>query len=350
MDTPLRAYHGERGAVFEGRDGAVRLTGYGPFDEAYGALEDGCALFDLSETARIELRGEDRVRFLNGMVSNDVQALVPGGGCRACMLNRQSRILADLFVLATPGALVLLAEPALGPAVAERIDKYRLGLGVEMTLNPSPDALFSLQGPAAPDIVKAAFGADVSELAPCGHVEADKGAVGARVVRLPRTGRPGYDLIVPAENAEEAWRACLAHGAVPAGWDVLETGRVEAGLPRYGADLGEKVLFSEADVPDAVSYRKGCYVGQEIVARVRTYGQLKKRRRGLLVEGRAGAGDPVEDQGKDVAELTSARFSPMLQKTAAFAYLRTDLEDGRELTVRSADGPARAVVAPYPFV
>ena len=350
MDTPLRAFHGERGAVFEGRDGAVRLTGYGPFDETYGAMEDGCALFDLSETARIELRGADRVRFLNGMVSNDLQALAPGGGCRACMLNRQSRILADLFVLATPDGLVLLAEPALGPAVAERIEKYRLGLDVEMSSNGPSEALFSLQGPAAPDVVKDVLGADVSELSPCGHIEAEKGAMRARVVRLPRTGRPGYDLIVPADLAGDAWRACLAHGAVPAGWDVLETGRVEAGLPRYGADLGEKVLFSEADVPDAVSYRKGCYVGQEIVARVRTYGQLKKRRRGLLVEGRAKAGDAVGDGGKDVAVLTSARFSPILQKTAAFAYLPTDLEDGRELTLRSQDGPARAVVAPYPFV
>jgi folate-binding protein YgfZ len=129
----------------------------------------------------------------------------------------------------------------------------------------------------------------------------------------------------------------------------METGRVEAGLPRYGADLTEGILFSEADVPDAVSYKKGCYVGQEIVARVKTYGQLKKSRRGLLVDGGGRPGDTVIDGEKPVARLTSARFSPILQKTAAFAYLRTDVEDGREFAVQSGDETLRAVVAPYPF-
>jgi len=349
METPLKAFHVERGATFEVRDGIERLSAYGPFDEAYGALEEGCALFDISDAGLVELRGEDRVRFLNGMVSNDVSLLEKGRGCRACMLNRQSRILADLHVFALPGALLLGMEPEFKSKVAGRLKKYRLGLKVELGGVSGEPALFSLQGPRAPDVIGGVLSTDVSDLPSLGHRRVTSGAFEARVLRVPRTGRPGYDILLSAGVAGDFWRACLAHGAVPAGWDVMETGRVEAGLPRYGADLTEGILFSEADVPDAVSYKKGCYVGQEIVARVKTYGQLKKSRRGLLVDGGGRPGDTVIDGEKPVARLTSARFSPILQKTAAFAYLRTDVEDGREFAVQSGDETLRAVVAPYPF-
>jgi folate-binding protein YgfZ len=352
MDALDRGFHEARGANFRARYGRERLTAYGPFDQEYEALEQASVLLDLSDHARLDLSGEDRVRFLNGLVTQQVATLPPGTGAPACFLDRRSRILAEVRIFATEDSLLLEGEPGLGASLVERLQKYRLSSRVAVADLSEESALLSVQGPLAGETVGAVLGTDGAGLPPYGHAAAAFGGAPLRVFRIPRTGRPGLDLLCPRSHAGDLWRSLAAAGAAPAGWDLLETARTEAGLPRFGADLTEETLFPEARLPGHVSWDKGCYLGQEIVSRVRTYGNVKRVRTGLLVDGAAQPGDSVRVRGREAARLTSARFSPLVGKTCAFAYLHPALgaEEDAQILVGGPEGDLPACVAPFPFL
>ncbi len=352
MDALDRGFHEARGANFRARYGRERLTAYGPFDQEYEALERSSVLLDLSDRMRVSLSGEDRGRFLNGLVTQRVDDLLPGTGAHACFLDRRSHILAEVRVFATEDSLLLEGEPGLGSSLVERLLKFRLSSRVAVSDWTEGSSLLSVQGPLAGETVGAVLGTDGAGLPPCGHTTALFGGAPVRILRVPRTGRPGLDLLCPRTLAGDLWRALAAGGALPAGWDLLETARIEAGLPRFGADLTEETLFPEARLPGHVSWDKGCYLGQEIVARVRTYGSLKRVRTGILVDGPAEPGDTVRVKGRDAATLSSARFSPLVGKTCAFAYLHPALgaEEDAGVIVAGPAGEYPATVAAFPFV
>lgn len=349
MRTPLADFHTTRGAVFDASSGTALLVSYGDFEAGYEAMEEGCALFDLCERDVLRLTGIDAAKLLQGLTTNDVAALEPLGGLHACFLSRQSKILADARIFALPGGILLDLEPGLGPKVEERLIKYRVGMRVDIG-GDRERTLLSLQGPKAPDLIRDLTGVEPAALADFGCAEGTFEGVTVLVCRVPRTGRPGFDVRLEPSSAEAFWLACLGAGAVAAGGDVMDTGRVEAGIPVYGRDLHEGVLFSEADLPGSVSHTKGCYVGQEIVARVKTYGNIKRVRRGLLVDGPAAAGDRILTGGPQAPLLTSARRSPTLKRSAAFAYLSPGLETGMEVAVESSRGAMTAQVVDLPFM
>jgi len=347
-----RDFHESRGARFLTRYGRPRLAGYGSFEEEYAALETGAVLLDLSDHAKIFVSGEDRRTFLNGLVTQKILDLQEGEGCPACFLDRHSHILAEVRILAFQEGFLLEGEPGLEGPLCERLRKFRLSSRVEVGGRDQALALLSLQGPAAGEMARAILGTSGADLAPYGHGTADFEGTPVRLAKIPRTGRPGLDLLLAPEAAASLWRALCAEGATPAGWDLLETARTEAGLPRFGADLTEEILFPEACLPGHLSWDKGCYVGQEVVARVRTYGNLRRLRTGLLVDGPADAGDTVRLLGKEVARLTSARFSPLLGRSCAFAYLPPALasDEEAEISVEGPEGTVKARPAPYPFL
>ncbi len=347
-----RHFHESRGGRFLPRFGRPRLAGFGPFEEEYAALETGAVLLDLSDHTKLLVSGPDRGSFLNGLVTQKILDLREGEGRPACFLDRRSRILAEVRILALEEGFLLEGEPGLETPLAERLRKFRLSSRVEVEQRGDTLAHLSLQGPAAGEILRGVLGTSGEGLPLYGHAEAAFGGGPVRVAKLPRTGRPGFDLLLAPEAAPSLWRALCAEGATPAGWDLLETARTEAGLPRFGADLTEEILFSEARLPDHLSWDKGCYVGQEVVARVRTYGNLRRVRTGLLVNGPAEPGDAVRLNGKVAARLTTARFSPLLGRTCAFAYLPPALaSDGEaEVRVEGPEGAAEAHPSPFPFL
>lgn len=351
MQTLDRDFHESRGGRYLFRYGTPRLAHFRPFEEEYRVLESGAALLDLSDHTKVLVSGEDRRTFLNALVTQNLLDLPEGEGRPACFLDRLSRIVAEVRVFALEGAFLLEGEPGLEEPLHQRLLKFRLSSRVEVEPAGSALAWLSLQGPASLDIARAVLGSAGDRLPPYGHDEVafEKGTV--RLLKVPRTGRPGLDILCPAETAASLWRALCAEGALPAGWDLLETARTEAGLPRYGADLSEEVLFSEAGLPSHVSWDKGCYVGQEVVARVRTYGNLRRIRTGLLVDGPAEPGDSVRFLGRQT-RLTTARFSPLLGKTCAFAYLPPALsaDEGAEVVVENPSGAFPARPSPYPFL
>ena len=352
MTLPFKAFHESRGARFED-DGAIeRLAIYKGLEAEYEALHGACAIFDLSDRGRLEVAGPDRVRFLNSQVSNDLGGLVSGRGIQAAVLNRQSKVQALLWLFAFEDHLLIDLEPGLAGPLAERLAKYRVADRVEFASTRDGHTLFSIQGPKAHETAASALGAPLPALDLGAHVQLHWRGHAVSVLSVPRTSRGGLDLAIPRDAGADLWEAFVQAGAVPAGWLALETGRIEAGLPRYGADVTAEHLLAEAGVPEAVSYSKGCYIGQEVVARVKSRGHVNRLRTGLVSDGPAFPSDPVFDGSQMLGGVTSAAWSPQLGRHLAMAVLRQPAASrpGTACVIRGKDGPVSGVVTSLPFL
>ncbi len=276
---------------------------------------DGVGLAGRDDLALLELTGRDRQAFLHGMVSNDVLSLTPGQSCRAALLDSTAHLLADLYVHCLPDSLLVETDTRCLGRLAGTLEKYLIMEKVRLREVSAHWAALSLLGGGA--LAAAMQAMDGGFLTPRRHSAAD-----------------GVDLWVPAETKAELWEALTAAGAVPVTPDAWERLRVEAGLPAWGRELDESILLPEAGLDDAVSYTKGCYVGQEIVARVSARGHANRALRAvLLAEGEAvpTPGDTVHlpqdgpDPGREIGRVTSAVHSPKFDGRAlALAYVRRE--------------------------
>jgi folate-binding protein YgfZ len=278
----------------------------------------------------IDLRGEDRVRFLHGMVSNDIEKLTAGQGCHAAMLTTKGKLLADFVVLAEPARLRLLLAPPLLDKVRAHLDKHIIMDDVDVEAAETP--ALGVYGDDAAAAVGQALGVDVAAL-PVYHFAGS-------VVRTPELGGAGY------------W---ILGGGVPVDGTALddaefEERRIEAGTPRYGVDMGEDRLPIEAGINDAVSFEKGCYLGQEVIARATNLGHINRKLVGLWLDGEAPAGRGAKLSAPARAEagfVTSSARSRRLGRAIALGYVHRTLWDpGTELTL---DDGRRATVTALPF-
>jgi folate-binding protein YgfZ len=304
---------------------------------------------DLSDRGRIYLSGPDRVRFLHGMLTNDIEALAPGGGCRAAMLTVKGKLLADLVVYADEERLLIELDGALREKIAGVLAKHVIMDDVEVEDASGAAREVGVYGDGAREAIERALGGAVGVLAPYHHVVVG----GARVAAAPELAMPGYHVIGAAVDAGAFGGERLDDAA----FEVL---RVEAGTPRYGADMDEDRLVLEAGLDDAVSLTKGCYLGQEVVARATARGHINRKLRGLALDGAAAAapGARVSGPGRDEAGVvTSSVVSPRFGAIALAYVHRTLWDAGTELTVHDAAGAGgsagasarRAVVHDLPF-
>lgn len=308
-------------------------------------------LFVHDDRVLVEVAGGDRVRWLQGQVSNDVAALAPGQGCYATLLTVKGRIVADLHVLAREDRFWLETGAAARDAVRQRLERYIVADDVTLVDATGAWARLALEGPATARILAAAAGGlalPASEAA----VDARIGGADAVVWAFGATGLPACQLFVPTDAAGAVREALLAagraQGLVEADRPVLEILRVESGVPALGAELDEEVFPAEARLARAISITKGCYTGQEIVERIRSRGQVNHLLVGLRFAGELPAlGCELHDAaGKRVGEVTSAVRSAAAG-AIGLGYVRREYEtDGTELA--SAAGPVR--VAALPFV
>jgi folate-binding protein YgfZ len=308
----------------------------------YIALREGAAWLDLSGRGRIRMTGEDRVRLLHAMCTNDVQHLAPGAGCYTFFLNAQGRILADANVLCHSGALLLDTEPEAREFLLGHIDRYIIADDVALEDATAATAAVGLEGPKA-EAALAAAGAPAPE-AGCAHV-----AWGDRlVVRASTTGMPGFAILTAPQDREALLRTLEAAGAVAATPAAARTVRIEAGKPRYGEDITDRFLPHETQLLHAVHFTKGCYLGQEIVERVRSRGGVHRFL--VRMELEAGeppvAGTPVLADDKTLGEITSAAYSPSSGKVAALGYVRLE-EIKPGMSLRAAGYPV-AITATRP--
>ena len=317
--------------------------------EEYRALREGCGLAR-PETGRLEIIGADRHRFLNAYVTCDVKALAPGEGAYGFLTNPQGRILADLVVLAHADRLWLEVPPGQEEAVAKHLRKYILADRVEV--RPLEDMLpVSLIGPRAAEALGDAGLPDAD--APAGLWRHLRSKVHGTEVELERSGRLGaeaYTLWVSASIAGPLIERLLeVPGVKPAGFEALEVLRTEAGIPRFGRDFGPENFPQETGAEEAaVSYTKGCYLGQEVVARIHYRGGVQKALRGLVFDGPAPAsGAPLLYDGREAGKVATVVDSIALGRPIGLAILhRRAAETGTRLETAEGGG---AEVRDLPF-
>lgn len=306
----------------------------------YRALREGAALIDLSERGKIRATGEDRVRLLHAMTTNHIEQLAPGEGCYAMLLNAQGRMLADLHVLAFEDHLLLDTEPETREKVREHLDRYIIADDVTLEDLTHELATLGVEGPQSRTVLEK-LGACVPEKL------YGTAAWGERIVaRLSATGAEGYWIILPRAAREELAAGLSAAGAVEASAEDVRVVRLENGRPRYGEDLTERFIINEAQLWRALHFNKGCYLGQEIVERVRSRGQVHRRLVRLRIDTDAApaAGAELTAEGKTAGEITSAAYSPAFNAVVALGYVRDPYaRPGAVLALGQA--PVRVVAA-----
>jgi folate-binding protein YgfZ len=314
-------------------------------------------LVNMSFRGLIELAGGDRLRWLNGQVTNDVKELKAGEGKLAAVLNVKGHILADLAVYGLSGSVWVDVQRDRAQVVRDTFDRYIIADDVVAENATARYAHLMVAGPQAPFLMPEVAGGDVAGLPTWHHAEARLGGIQARIVATRWLQMPGYDVIVPADAAGEAWQALrmlgVPHGLRPVGMAALDMLRLEAGWPWYGVDFDDGNLLMESLTREHVSFTKGCYIGQEVVIRVEHQGHVNKKLCGLLVAGEtvpAVKSDILSGERK-VGTLTSAMSSPVLKRVIALGYVRREFWDlGIRLRVASGGQFLEAEVAPLPFV
>ena len=361
--SPLGEVHNRLGAIMADYDGWSVPASYGDELFEYAAVrESGAGLIDLSARGRLLVSGSEAVPFLNGLITNDMKTLEENRWMAAVFPNVQGRLLASVRVIriaddttgknAVP-AFLLDTEPATSQRVFKTIEKFTFAGDFHVTELSAETALISIQGKAASEKLSAVLGEPVAAVDDGAVMQTSWQQETITVLRAAHTVATGFDLLVSAAKAPALWNALTAAGARPVGHNALEILRIESGVPRYGKDMDDTTVVTETNLDEAVSYTKGCYIGQEIIARIKYRGHVAKKLRGLLFEPHSGRSSVTGGQatlnstdGKDIGRITSTAFSPHLGCRIALGYVKYEyIATGTEVSIESL--PARVVDLPF---
>jgi folate-binding protein YgfZ len=332
--------------------GAITAAHFGDVRDEFAALRSGCGVYDLGFRARISLTGSDRVRWLNGMVTNNVRDLAVGHGVYSFLLNPQGHILGDLYAYNRGDSITIDTDRSQLERILATFDHFIIMDDVEVTDLSQQVTAVGVAGPKAREIVQAA-GIRIPETEPLQMVEAkctcNCDCISCTVVHSGEMPQ-GYEIWVGPEKVKELWDGLVAVGATPVGSEALDMLRIVSGIPRYGVDIRERDLPQETEQTRALNFNKGCYVGQEIVERIRSRGAVHRKFTGFISEDGAQipVGAKISAGEKEVGEITSAVSLPFAgcEKTVALGYIRREVGiPGREVRI----GTAQGMVVQLPF-
>jgi len=340
---PLSDLHRRAGAILAESDGAERIASYGPAAERSLAARSGAGLVDLSDRARLVVTGPDRIAWLQGMLTNDIKGLAAGQGCLAVAVTNKGKLVADLRVLVRPDAAWLELAADRAAPLLDHLNRHLIMEDCAIEDRSAETALIGLHGPRATEILRK-VAPSLPELTEYAQAEIEIDGAPAVAVGSRELGLPGYDLWLTPDRAAAAWETLRAAGASPMGADTCEILRIEAGIPRFGAELDEDTLPLEAGLERTINYEKGCYVGQDVLARVTYRGHVNRKLTGLWLAGDAPArpGEVLTHEDKPAGDVRSSVRSPHFDRPIALAYVRRELvtegarltlPDGREATI-----------------
>ena len=365
----LSEVHKTLGATLSSVNGMEVVADYGVVAPEAEALRQSVGVVDLSFRGRLCLTGADRSRLLHGQVTNDVQKLQPGQGTYAALVTAKGRLESDLNIYALDNELLLDFEPGLSAKIIARLDHYIVADDVQVIDVAPHYGLLSFQGPRCGEVIQALDLAPALPAQPFGSRHIANPTLGdLYLVNRPRCAWPdpapaiaGCDLYVPTDALamvfDKAVAAAKAVGGRAVGFTALDHVRIEAGIPRFGADLDESNLAPEGGetfIRQAISYAKGCYIGQEVIARIRTYGQVTRALRGLRfldeVPEMVPRGSKVLKDGKEVGLVTTGFVSASRNAVIALGFVRKECNAiGTELGV-GVNGVTRPVrIEALPF-
>jgi glycine cleavage system T protein len=351
VKSPLADYHVSQGATLAVYHGALVPTRFSDPVAEHNAVRKAAGLIDFSFRAKFAMKGRDHARFLQRMVSNDVKQLAPGQGTYATFLNAQGHILVDMRAYCLEDRFLVDTDVNLRDKAVQGLSRYIIGDKVEI----EPLELYALafQGPRSRGLLEKTLHIDLPAMQEFDHFASNYAGFPIHVVRASSTGEEGYEVWVNAQGLLAVWGAACGqaptYDMLPCGSEALETLRIEAGIPRYGQELAEDTIPLEAGLLNALSFTKGCYIGQEIVERARSRGHVNWKLVGLVVAGAAPPqpGEKLLSAGKEIGEVTSACVSPTLNKILAMAYVRREVsEPGTKLAFASG---SVAQVSALPF-
>ena len=332
---------------------------YGDLRGEYNAIRGGVAVIDFSPAGKLQVSGKNSVQFLNGLISNDVKSLPVGEGVLAAFPTLQGKLLA-LCRIYNLGAYLLLELDAINrEKILKNLSRF-IPAGEFFVTDVSVHfALLSLQGPRSMELIEVLTGQTIDDGKQHGISERRIAEAQVLIASHSRCGETGFDLFIPVEFARKTLETILERGIIfgarQAGSRSFEIARIEAGVPREGVDAGENYIILETELESAVSYTKGCYLGQEVIARIHWRGQPAKRLRGLLIEADqlpAPGAEIFADDGKKVGEITSSARSFALDRFIALGYVhRYYLAPGTEFTLKSGEEElGRAELIELPFI
>ena len=313
----------------------------------FQALVSGCGVYDLSGRAKVALTGGDRVRWLNGMISNNVRNLAPGHGVYSFLLNAQGRIQGDLYAFNRGESVLVDTERTQRDKVWELFDHYIIADDVEMADISDKTSALGLTGPESRAELERA-GIPVPELAYLQFADVQWMQVAVTVLRAGEEAKESWQVWIAPEHVNTLWDALLKAGAKPTGFPALNLFRIARGIPQFGQDIRDRDLPQETGQTRALNFTKGCYLGQEIVERIRSRGAVHRQFTAFAVEGPLPeAGSRIQADGKEVGEITSSAILPLPSgdRALALGYLRREAA-GKELHT----GDAKLAVTQIPIV
>lgn len=354
--SPLAESHTANGAYFQEESGWLLPLHFGDPLQEYHAVRSHVGLFDLCSHSFLNLTGSDRVSYLQGMVSNDVNALTPGGGAHAAILDIQGKILADVRIfLAEELILVDLWEP-LRENIVAHLQRHLIAEDVEITDLAGKTGMVSLQGAEARLLMRELVPRDEIPQKELDHRPFHIDGTEVLVIRSTHTTEGGYDLLIGTKDLLQVVSRIEEIGKKFSlrwvGTQAQEILRIETGIPRYGVDMDDNNLLLETGLDHAVSFEKGCYLGQEVVERIRSRGHVNRKLVGMLLEGDTPAqrDDPITVEEKEIGRVTSSALSPARRRPLALGYIQRDyIQPGTRVSIRRHGKAIPAEVFSLPF-
>ena len=323
---------------------------------AYDAARHRAAFVDRSDRGRIVVSGTERASYLQGLLTNDIAALTAGQGCYTAYLTAQGRMIADLYAYELGDVMLLTMIGAVKDGVMAKLDQFIFSEDVQLGDVTDTFAQIAVVGPDAAvkvgSIVSGVPEAALRGMPEHGNARGEWAGGAAIVTRIADTGEPGFDLFVERAQAGALKTALMAAGVNELDTGTAEAVRVESGVPVFGRDMDEDTIPLEAGIEArAISFSKGCYVGQEVIIRVlhRGHGRVARKLVGLALDSEPvpEAGAIVRSGDREIGRVTSSTASPALKRPIALAYVQRDfVEPGTTVTV----GDQNATVTALPFV
>lgn len=339
--TALQAQGANLGAAVAQYRGATTAARFGEPLQELAALREGCGVYDLGFRAKFSITGGDRVRWLNGMVTNNIRDLAVGHGVYAFLLNPQGHILGDLYVYNLGESMVIDTDRSQAETILATFDHYIIMDDVEVKDLTDEVTALGVGGPQGGEVLKA-VGLDI----PAMHsLQVHSGTWQGTDHRLVCGERGNWEAWISSAKVRQLWDALVAAGATPVGLEALEVERIQCGTPAFGIDIRDRDLPQETAQERALNFNKGCYIGQEIVERIRSRGAVHRTFTGFMVDDSVVPGDKISVGGKDVGEITSVAAMPTANKRIALGYVRREIgAPGREVMI----GTAKATVVRLP--
>ena len=331
LETPLAELHRNARAKLGMWFGCALPDDFGDWQREYSFAKQSVALIDKNYRAYISFAGPDRVRYLNAILTNDIKNLQPSQGTISLLLNPQGRILAEIETHAQADKLCCISYAMIRERLIETLDKFIIMDDVTLTDDTQRYGTLALEGPVAPKVLMELAGINLHSLADFSSAEIQLESISCTITRKSFGSILGADILTTRDNLESLWKilaekATAAAGG-PIGYTALNALRLEQDIPWFGYDFGEKQIPHEAGLQDShISYTKGCYTGQEIVERVRSRGQVNRRRVNLIFPG---SGVPSTNEiltadGKEIGFVTRASAVPSRPFAIGMGYLRKE--------------------------